>query len=232
MPKVPDATVAAVFAQRDQRRYSGGGSPWTPCQAPYVRVLIKVVAHKTKLLPPAAQALSGDDDGDMAEPEQFETTRALCTPTKVAQHLGCDVGDLIHLNDPRYGPLKPGSQLQQRTRLLQPYRSRTVQGLVVAHSGGGGSADGGENNNKRFRIASLDPDGVNMRGAGQHACPEVVDESVPENTCFEFEMTADELNELGAKVEDVSVYGPVRLEPVADRWFDDDPRTGDMVAVP
>ena len=224
MPKVPDATVAAIFTKREQRRYraSGGGraSPWTPCKAPYVRVLIKIVAHKTKQLPPAAQALSSDSDS--AEAEQFLTTRALCTPLKVAKHLGCDVEDLIHLNTVRYPAISgPRIQLQQKTRLLKPFRSRTVQGLVVAHNG--------SDQNERFRLAALDPDGINMPGHGINM--PWVDDTVPENTCFEFEITRTQLDELDPKMQDGTVFGPVRLEPVADQWHDDDPLADDFVPI-
>ena len=171
------------------------------------RVLIKIVAHKTKQLPPAAQALSSDSDS--AEAEQFLTTRALCTPLKVAKHLGCDVEDLIHLNTVRYPAISgPRIQLQQKTRLLKPFRSRTVQGLVVAHNG--------SDQNERLRLAALDPDGVNMPGDGITGW---VDDTVPENICFEFVITRTQLDD--AKVDD-TVFGPVRLDAVADQWDDDD----------
>ena len=67
----------------------------------------------------------------------------------------------------------------------------------------------------RFRIAALDPEGVNTPGNG----PCTVDDTDPEKICFEYEMTADELNALPMKTE--GVFGPVRLEPVADNWYDD-----------
>ena len=123
-------------------------------------VLIKIVAHKTKQLAPAAQALSSDSDS--AEAEQFLTTRALCTPLKVAKHLGCDVQDLIHLNTVRYPAISgPRIQLQQKTRLLKPFRSRTVQGLVVAHNG--------SDQNERFRLAALDPDRICHKSSNSYS---------------------------------------------------------------
>ena len=205
-----DATVSAIFMQRDKRRYrtKRRPSPWRPCTVPFQRVLIRVVAHKTKPLPPAAMALG--DEGQVAEPDQFATTAKINTLAKVAHQINCAVDDLIHLNTERYGPLKASTRLMGHTLLLQPFRSRTIEGLLVAHNASQAGAEG-----TRFRIAALDPDGVNMPGDG----PCTVDDTDPENICFEYEIAAEHLNTLPRKAE--GVFGPVRLEPVADHWYDD-----------
>lgn len=205
------ATVAAIFVKRDERRYSARRrpSPWRPCTAPFQRVLIRVVAHKTKPLPPAAMALG--EEGQVAEPDQFATTTKINTLAKVARQINCDVEDLIQLNQERYGELKASTKLLGRTLLLQPFRPRTIEGLLVAHD-----ASQADESDMSFRIAALDPDGVNMPGDG----PCTVDDTDPENICFEYEITAKQLNTLPRKTE--GVFGPVRLEPVADHWFDDD----------
>ena len=205
-----DSVVAAVFMKRDKRRHKGRqrSSPWRPCKPPFQRVLIRVVAHKTKPFSPTMLVLG--DDGMEGEPDQFESTKTIDTVAKVAQHINCDVADLIHLNQERYGQLKPQTGLRRGTLLLQPFRPRTIEGLVVAHDTRQDQAA------VRFRIAALDPEGVNMPGDG----PCTVDDTDPENICFEYEVTASELDALPMKTE--GVFGPVRLEPVADRWYDDD----------
>ena len=65
-----------------------------------------------------------------------------------------------------------------------------------------------------FRVATLDPDGINMPPVFQ------VVEDNPENTCFEYDITAAQLDSLPTKAD--GIRGPVRLEPVADQWHDDD----------
>ena len=145
-----DSVVAAVFMKRDERRHKGRqrSSPWRPCKPPFHRVLIRVVAHKTKPFSPSMLVLGSD--GMEAEPDQFESTTTIDTVGKVAHHINCDVADLIHLNQERYGQLKPQTGLRRGTLLLQPFRPRTIEGLVVAHDASQDQAA------VRFRIAALD----------------------------------------------------------------------------
>ena len=81
-----------------------------------------------------------------------------------------------------------------------------MQGLVVAH-------DGGHGDSRRFLIVALDPGGINMPPVFES---ERLDEADPRNTCFEFEITARKLDALPKTSR--GALGPVRLEPVADRW--------------
>lgn len=127
-----DAVVAAVFTQRDSRRYTNGQSPWVRCSSPFVKIHIKIVAHKTQPLP-ASELAAGEVDAERAEPDLFTTTPTLNTLSKVARHLGCDVSDLVHLNDQRYPRLTPSVVLQNKTLLLQPFRARVIAGLLVAY---------------------------------------------------------------------------------------------------
>ena len=201
-----DAVLAAVFTQRDKKRrgsatlpgYAGGQSPWVPCVAPFVKIHIKLVAHKTKPQP-ASELAAGNGD---AEADLFLTTRALDNLSKVARHLGCDAGDLIHLNESRYSGLNPSVGLQKETWLLQPFRARVIAGLLVAHTGIGDA--------KKFRVAAYDPDGItlNVPPVNSHI------ENTAENACFEFEITKAHLDSLPTKAD--GIIGPVRLEPVDD----------------
>ena len=104
----------------------------------------------------------------------------------------------------RYGELRPATSLKVGPLLLQPFRARQVQGLVVAH-------DGGDGDSRRFLIVALDPLGINMPPVFER-----LDEADPRNTCFEFEITARNLDVLPKTSR--GALGPVRLEPVADRW--------------
>ena len=63
--------AAAVWAERDKARFpEGKRSLWSPCETD-TRVLIKLVAHKTKELPPSALA-SGDGSADEADEAKAE----------------------------------------------------------------------------------------------------------------------------------------------------------------
>jgi hypothetical protein len=157
------------------------------------------------------------------EPDQFATSFATRTPSLVAQQLGCNIDDLIWLNEERENlvDLGPESQLKLHTKLLHPIWAGNTIGMVVAK----------HRERAEYKVVAWHPE-MWVRELQLHSKHDDSDAAVgAKMRRFKNRWSAaNVVYEFDAVASDLDAIGPVRLDYSADAdyiYYDLDDRADD-----